>query len=119
MPFISIELPETLHFSLSAFAVELHHYLSKLLSVPIEKCKTKLIRLPDVVVGNGSGDVSYARLKIECMAGRDRLMLINSGKELIERFACQIKNDNPSADVRITVEFHEIDRDLLFSKTAP
>lgn len=117
MPFISIELPAALHFSLSPFALELHLYLSKLLSVPIEKCKTKLIRIPEMVVGDGQTAAGYARLKIECMQGRDRLMLINSGKELIQLFSAEIRKENPNAPLRITTEFHEIDRDLLFAES--
>ena len=115
MPFITIEISGNLQFSLQPFALLLHHYLADALSCPIERFKTKLVRFPEAFLGSGAEEASYARLKVECMSGRERQKLIVAGKELVKRFGEQIQKDNPKTGCRITAEFHEIDRDLLYT----
>ncbi|MBS0655224.1 MAG: hypothetical protein JSR46_05570 [Verrucomicrobia bacterium] len=120
MPFITIEIPDSCHFSLQPFALELNQYLSEALEVPIEKCKIKLIRLSEWCVGKGSADDAYARLKVEFMGGRDRQKLVHAGEELVRRFEASIQSQNQAQPCRITVDFHELDRELLFvANSAP
>ena len=115
MPFITIEIPDSLHFAAKQFTLEMHTHIAKHLSVPIEKCKTKILRLPEVIVGSDDSTLSYARLKVECISGREKQLLIDTAKELLSRFQQVIQTENPKANCRITVEFHEIDRELLFA----
>ena len=114
MPFVTIEIPENRQFSLLPFALEINQYLAEVLNVPIEKCKVKLVRLPEVFVGKGTAEDSYARLRVEMMSGRDREKLRLAGKEIVQRFAQAFRSQNPGKPCRITMDFHEIDRELLF-----
>lgn len=115
MPFITIELPRSLAFTVPPFAEMMHQFLSEELAIPIEKLKTKLHLLPSCYVGHGNPEHTYARLKIELMRGRDRKKLIAVGKELLVRFKAAIQEQNPGAHARVTCEFHEIDPELLFA----
>jgi len=114
MPFITVELPEEMPFPFKSFAVEVNRYLSEVLEVPTEKCKMKLLKLSDILVGEGDRERMYARLKVELLSGRDRQKLLFVGKELLERFTVAIRSQNPLVDCRITVDMREIDRELLF-----
>lgn len=115
MPFITIELPEKLQFPLNPFASQIHEYLFEYLDIPVEKLKTKLLRLPEVLVGYGDTPVTYAHLKVELMAGRDKQKLIDTGNVLLAHFKAAIEKHNPGLRCRVTMEFREIDSDLLFA----
>ena len=54
MPFITIELPKIVEFSLTPFAQQTHLYLSDFLGTSIDKFKTKIVRLDEVYVGDGN-----------------------------------------------------------------
>ena len=119
MPFITIELTDTLQFSLQSFAQKVHVHLNKELGIPVEKLKTKLFRLTEVYVGNGDPSYTYAHVKIELMLGRDRQKLINAAKVLLEYFTEALQMQNPDCKCRITCEFREIDPQLLVAAQLP
>ncbi len=70
MPFISIELSQNITFALEPFAKSLHAYLAPVLGVGIEKLKSKKVIVSDYVLGDGSHDTTYVRLKLELKQGR-------------------------------------------------
>ncbi len=114
MPFVTIEIPERLVFSLQPFAKDLHTYLSGYLDIPIEKLKTKLMRLSEVYIGSdGHPEHTYAHIKVELMQGRDKSKLIAANNELLARFKAVIEKENPNLHCRITSEFREMDPSLL------
>ena len=49
------------------------------------------------------------------MTGRDILKLKAAAKELLERFKRAIQEQNPGLHCRVTSEFYEIDKELLYS----
>lgn len=113
MPFITIEIPEKFTFALNPFAAQVHEYLFENLDIPIEKLKTKLLRLPEVFVGYGDASATYAHIKVELMQGRDKEKLTASANVLLRHFKEAIHAQNPGTRCRITVEFREIDPELL------
>lgn len=113
MPFITIEIPEKFIFDLKPFAAQVHEYLFENLDIPIEKLKTKLLRLPEVFVGYGDASATYAHLKVELMQGRDREKLSLAATVLLAHLKEAIALQNPGTRCRITVEFREIDPELL------
>ena len=119
MPFITIELPDTLQFSLHSFAQKVHTHLNEALDIPVEKLKTKLLRLSEVYVGHGDPLHTYANVKIELMAGRDRQKLINAANVILEYFTEALQEQNPDCNCRVTCEFREIDPQLLVAAQIP
>ncbi len=115
MPFITIELPECLKFSLSPFSAKLHPFISESLDIPLEKLKTKVLFLPDVIVGHGDPMHTYAHIKLELMRGRDKEKLSFAAKKMLEYFHEALKEQNPDCKCRVTCEFREIDPELLFA----
>lgn len=115
MPSITIELTKGLEIAFSPFALELHRYLAPRLNAPIETFKTKLVHVSDFLVGE-SVAVNYARIKIELKKGRDRSLLQECQKKLLEQFIKELESHNRAKECRITVEFSELDPDLLVAK---
>ena len=115
MPFITIELPKNIEFSLTPFAHDIHLYLSEFFATSIDKFKTKIVRLDEVYVGDGNPNNSYANIKVELMSGRDKEKLITASKELLERYKTAIQKQNPDLHCRVTSEFYQIDKDLLYA----
>lgn len=113
MPFITIEIPEKFTFALNPFASQVHEYLFENLDIPIEKLKTKLLRLSEVFVGYGDATSAYAHMKVELMHGRDKEKLARCANVLLTHFKEAIAAQNPGIRCRITVEFREIDPELL------
>ncbi len=114
MPFVTIELPEKLNFALHPFAKEVHAYLSEFLDIPIEKLKTKLVRLPEVFVGsNADPEDTYAHIKVELMQGRDKVKLVAAVNQLLFFLKDALEKQNPSLQCRVTAEFREMDPELL------
>lgn len=116
MPFITIELSEQIKFDLQPFARALHHYLAKRLSVPIAHLKTKLVLLTHTYVGTGEEHFGYVRLKLELRKGRDRSLLIECQNEILKRLTEAIVQLNPDQHFRITVEWTELDPELLVAR---
>jgi 5-carboxymethyl-2-hydroxymuconate isomerase len=113
MPFITIEIPEKFTFALSPFASQIHEYLYEYLDIPIEKLKSKVERLSEVFVGYGGASAAYAHLKVELLEGRDKEKLALAANVLLAHFKEAIEKQNPGVRCRITVEFREIDPELL------
>lgn len=113
MPFITIEIPEKFVFDLKPFASQVHEYLFENLDIPIEKLKTKLVRLSEVFVGYGDASSTYAHMKIELMHGRDKEKLAACASVLLTHLKEAIAQQNPGTRCRLTVEFREIDPELL------
>ncbi|MBS0635331.1 MAG: hypothetical protein JSR37_07710 [Verrucomicrobia bacterium] len=113
MPFITIEMPKSVNFELAPFAEAMHGHISQSLDVPIEKLKTKLVKLDEVFVGVGDPAHTYAHMEIALMHGRDRQKLRACIDELLMRFKEAIKKQNPDLQCRITVGVHELDKELL------
>lgn len=115
MPFITIEIPENIHFSFRPFALDLNDYLSQEIGISVEMCKTKLVKFSEVVVGHEDSIHTYARIQVEVLSGRERKKLLKLGKELNERFAIAIRSQNPDLICRIILDIREIDHGLLFT----
>lgn len=113
MPFVTLELDETLAFTLQPFASDLHRYLSITLDIPIERLKTKLHRVSECYVGQG--EALYARLLIELKAGRETALLQKVAQELLTKVTEALKAQNPNSSCRVTVEFQELHPKLLLS----
>ncbi len=119
MPFITIELSQSLQFSLAPFAEKVHGYLAEALAIPVEKLKTKVVYIPDTYVGVGDPEQTYARLKFELIKGRDRQKLKNAIQQLVEWFKEALLQQNPRAKCRITCEIQELDPDFLCALQLP
>lgn len=113
MPFVTIELDESLAFSLQPFASDLHRYLSVTLDIPIERLKTKLHRVCECYVGQG--EALYVRMLIELKAGRETALLQKVAEELLVKVTEAVKTQNPNYSCRVTVEFQELHPKLLLS----
>lgn len=117
MPFITIEIDQTIALSLQPFAIEMHVYLSQMLDVPVEKFKTSILRLGETIVGRGES--LYARLRIGVLEGRELKLLQTAGRELLERFSKALSDHNPQIPMRVAVEFYQIEPSLLSVKKLP
>jgi 5-carboxymethyl-2-hydroxymuconate isomerase len=115
MPFITIEMPDTLTFDLAPFVAKMHPLLSQNLDIPLEKLKTKLLLLPHVIVGHGDPAYTYANLRLELMAGRNKEVLQATAKTLLDMFKEALQEQNAGCKCRITCEFRELNPDLLFA----
>lgn len=116
MPFITIEIPAKIVFNLEPFAAQVHEYLFEHLDIPIEKLKTKLLRLSEVFVGYGDLGATYAHLRVELIHGRDKEKLARAANVLLAHFKEALAVQNPGVRCRITVEFREIDPELLVAQ---
>ena len=115
MPFISIELSQNITFALEPFAKSLHAYLAPVLGVGIEKLKSKKVIVSDYVLGDGSHDTTYVRLKLELKQGRRPEVLKTVLGEILKKLSHAISEQNPVLDCRITCEIAEIDREFLLA----
>ncbi|MCE5294750.1 MAG: hypothetical protein LLF94_09090 [Chlamydiales bacterium] len=113
MPFITIELPKSVTFSLTPFAQDVHLYLSEFFATSIDKFKTKMVQLDEVYVGDGNPKNTYANIKVELMTGREKEKLVTAAQELLKRYKKAIQEQNPGICCRVTSEFYQIDRELL------
>jgi len=115
MPFITIEMPDSVQFELAPFAGAMHKAISSSLDIPIEKLKTKLVRYQDVFVGIGDPAHTYANIELSLMQGRDKQKLKSCLEALLANFKEALERQNPGLQCRVTVNVHELDRELLKS----
>lgn len=82
MPQATIEYSSNVAASFDArgFALRLHQLLVEFTATDLESCKTRLIELQDVIIGNGSPDEAMIHVELGILSGRTPEQKTNLGK---------------------------------------
>ncbi|HEX8363857.1 MAG TPA: 5-carboxymethyl-2-hydroxymuconate Delta-isomerase [Allosphingosinicella sp.] len=111
MPQITIEYSANLdgRFDARGFASKLHGHLVAHADAQIESCKTRLVRLDEVVIGAGEPHGAMIHADVRILTGRS-----DQQKRLLGEAAIQSLEDAVSGaeglEVQLTVEVRELDR---------
>jgi 5-carboxymethyl-2-hydroxymuconate isomerase len=111
VPQITIEYSANLagRFEARGFAARLHGHLVAHADAQIESCKTRLLRLDEVLIGSGEPHRAMVHADVRILTGRS-----DEQKRLLGEAAIQSLEDAVGGaeglEVQLTVEVRELDR---------
>jgi 5-carboxymethyl-2-hydroxymuconate isomerase len=111
VPQITIEYSANLdgRFDARGFASKLHGHLVAHADAQIESCKTRLVRLDEVVIGSGEPDRAMVHADIRILTGRSDEQKLLLGKAAIQSLE-DAAGGTEGLEVQLTVEVRELDR---------
>jgi 5-carboxymethyl-2-hydroxymuconate isomerase len=111
MPQISIEFSANIAATFDArkFADEVHKLLVAIVETELASCKTRLIELGEVVIGDGSDANAMIHVDLRILSGRTLAQKRQLGEAVLAALAAVAKPDG--LDLQLTVEVRDLDRD--------
>jgi 5-carboxymethyl-2-hydroxymuconate isomerase len=110
MPQASVEYSSNVAdlFDVHGFAQVLHAKLVELPGTELQSCKTRLVELNDVVIGDGSPDHAMVHIDIGILSGRSPQQKTGLGKSVLAAalsFLREWQGDN----LQVTVAVNDLD----------
>jgi 5-carboxymethyl-2-hydroxymuconate isomerase len=112
MPQISIEYSPTIAATFDArrFASEVHTLLVAIVETELASCKTRLVELGDVVIGDGSDANAMIHVDVRILSGRTPAQKRQLGEAVMAALAAAVAKPE-GLDLQFTVEVRDLDRD--------
>ncbi|HEX8256390.1 MAG TPA: hypothetical protein VF589_02045 [Allosphingosinicella sp.] len=112
MPQISIEYSANIAATFDArrFTGEAHKLLVAMVETELASCKTRLIELRDVVIGDGSDANAMVHVDLRILSGRTPAQKRQLGEAVMAALAAAVARPE-GLDLQLTVEVRDLDRD--------
>jgi len=113
VPQVRIEFSGNLEDSFDArrFALRVHDHLASIADADLASCKTRLIRLDDMVIADGSDDQGMIHVDLRILSGRTDEQKRELGATVM-RSLQQDFEEPAGLNVQLTVEVRDMDRDF-------
>ena len=111
MPQIKVEYSAGLGagFDAPAFARHLHAIVVEIAGADLGSCKTRLVRLDDHVIGDGSANQAMIHIDLRILTGRTDDQKRRLGEAVLAAAVAAV--DKPEdMQIQVTVEVRELDR---------
>jgi 5-carboxymethyl-2-hydroxymuconate isomerase len=112
MPQASVEYSSNVAalFDAYGFAQVLHAKLVELTGTDLQSCKTRLVELKDVVIGDGSPDNAMVHIDIGILSGRSHQQKTDLGKAIMAA-ALSFLREWQGGNLQVAVEVNDLDID--------
>ena len=111
MPQISIEYSSNLGdaFDPRGFAAQVHALVVASVDTELASCKTRLIELEDVLIGDGSPGNAMIHVDLRILSGRSEAQKQQLGREVMAALGEAVRHPG-GLKLQLTVEVRELDR---------
>ena len=113
MPQVRIEYSGNLEdgFDARRFALRVHDHLMSVAGADLASCKTRLIRLDDVVIADGSDGQGLIHVDLRILSGRTDEQKRELGAAVMRSLQQEFAKPG-GLEVQLTVEVRDMDRDF-------
>ena len=112
MPQITIEYSSNLKTAFAArnFAGRVHDQIAAIIDTELVSCKTRLVMLDDVVIGDGSDDHAMIHVDLRILSGRSDEQKRRLGEAVAAALDEAVEKPGP-LKLQLTVEVRDLDRE--------
>jgi 5-carboxymethyl-2-hydroxymuconate isomerase len=112
MPQLTIEYSANLAglFDARTFARRLHDIVVETVDTPLANCKTRLVRLDEALIGDGSAGHAMVHVDLRILSGRTSEQKRRLGERALALLEAAVA-PSQALKAQLTVEVRELDRD--------
>ena len=116
MPQITLQHSDELAINMNyeEFFSTIHNLLSDTADIDISNCKSRVIKVDNIYIGDGDPDQRFVHLEVKLLEGRSKQLKDRIGKKLLNELKQVFVDSGDRGSVQITVEIIDINRDNYF-----
>ena len=109
MPHVIFELSDNIiEKDLSQILAQIHQILTDTLPTKLESCKSRVLRYPEFLVGNGNSNNAFIHLSIAVLSGRTREILDLTVNKITVILQNNFKESREKLNLNISVSISDL-----------